>query len=40
MLSAKRYHKAVPGFSRKALGQHAMPARITIDKSGINTAVI
>jgi len=37
VLTAKRDHKAAVRFLRKAIGQHGVPARITIDKSAANT---
>jgi putative transposase len=40
LLTAKRDHKAALRFLQKAFGQHGMPAKITIDKSGANTAAI
>ena len=39
-LTAKRDHKAALRFLRKAIGQHDVPEKITIDKSGANTAAI
>jgi putative transposase len=33
-------HKAALRFLRKAFGQHGAPSKITIDKSGANTAAI
>ncbi len=38
LLSAKRARKAALRFLRKAIGQHGVPEKITIDKSGANTA--
>jgi putative transposase len=40
LLTAKRDRKAALRFLRKAIGQHGAPAKITIDKSGANTAAI
>jgi transposase-like protein len=40
LLTAKRDRKAALRFLRKAIGQHDMPEKITIDKSGANTAAI
>lgn len=40
LLTAKRDHKAALRFLRKAIGQHGAPEKITIDKSGANTAAI
>ncbi len=40
LLTAKRDHKAALRFLRKAVGQHDVPEKITIDKSGANTAAI
>jgi putative transposase len=40
LLTAKRDHKAALRFLRKAIGQHGEPEKITIDKSGANTAAI
>jgi transposase-like protein len=37
LLTAKRDCKAALRFLRKAIGQHAEPQKITIDKSGANT---
>ena len=39
-LTAKRDRKAALRFLRKAIGQNGMPKKITIDKSGANTAAI
>ncbi len=39
-LTAKRDRKAALRFLRKAIGQHGVPKKITIDKSGANTAAI
>jgi putative transposase len=40
LLTAKRDRKAALRFLSKAIGQHGTPAKITIDKSGANTAAI
>jgi putative transposase len=40
LLTAKRDRKAASRFLRKAFGQHGTPEKITIDKSGANTAAI
>ena len=40
LLTAKRDRKATLRFLRKAIGQHGVPEKITIDKSGANTAVL
>jgi putative transposase len=40
LLTAKRDHKAAARFLRKAIGQNGVPAKITIDKSGANSAAI
>ena len=40
LLTAHRDKKAAKRFLRKAVGQHGLPAKITIDKSGANTAAI
>ena len=40
LLNAKRDRKAALRFSRKAIGRHGMLEKITIDKSGANTAAI
>ena len=40
LLTAKRDRKAALRFLRKALCQHGTPEKITIDKSGANTAAI
>jgi transposase-like protein len=40
LLTAKRDHKAAVRFLRKAIGQHGVSARITIDKSAANTTAI
>jgi len=40
LLTAKRDHKAALRFLRKAIGQHGVPEKITIYKSGANTAAI
>jgi putative transposase len=39
-LTAKRDRKAALRFLRKAIGQNGTPEKITIDKSGANTAAI
>ena len=36
LLTAKRDRKAALRFLRKAIGQHGVPEKITIDKSGAN----
>jgi len=38
MLSEKRDKKAVLRFFNKAIGQHGLPEKITMDKSGANKA--
>jgi putative transposase len=38
--TAKRDRKAALRFPRKAIGHHGVPEKITIDKSGANTAAI
>ena len=38
MLSEKRDKKAVLDFFNKAIGQHGLPEKITMDKSGANKA--
>ncbi len=38
MLSEKRDHKAVMKFFEKSIGSRGLPEKITIDKSGANTA--
>lgn len=38
LLTAKRDRKAALRFLRKAISQHGAPQKITIDKSGANTA--
>ncbi len=40
LLTAKRDRKAALRFLRKAIGQHGIPEKITIDKSGANTAAL
>ena len=40
LLTAKRDRKAALRFLRKAIGQNGVPEKITIDKSGANTAAI
>ena len=40
LLTAKRNRKAALRFLRKAIGHHGVPEKITIDKSGANTAAI
>jgi putative transposase len=40
VLTAKRDREAALRFLRKAFGQHGTPEKITIDKSGANTAAI
>jgi putative transposase len=40
LLTTKRDRKAALRFLRKAFGQHGTPEKITIDKSGANTAAI
>ena len=40
LLTAKRDRKAALRFLRKAIGRHGVPGKITIDKSGANTAAI
>jgi len=40
LLTAKRDRKAALRFLRKAIGRHGAPEKITIDKSGANTAAI
>ncbi len=40
LLAAHRDKKAAKRFLRKAVGQHGLPEKITIDKSGANTAAI
>jgi putative transposase len=40
LLTAKRDRKAALRFLRKAAGHHGVPEKITIDKSGANTAAI
>jgi transposase-like protein len=40
LLTARRDRKAALRFLRKAIGRHGVPEKITIDKSGANTAAI
>ncbi|NPD69869.1 IS6 family transposase (plasmid) [Lichenicola cladoniae] len=40
LLTARRDRKAALRFLRKAAGRHGVPRKITIDKSGANTAAI
>ena len=40
LLTARRDRKAALRFLRKALGRRGVPGKITIDKSGANTAAI
>jgi putative transposase len=40
LLTAQRDKKAALRFFRKALRQHGLPAKVTIDKSGANTAAL
>jgi putative transposase len=40
LLTAKRNRKAASRFLRKAIGRNGTPEKITIDKSGANTAAI
>lgn len=40
MLSKKRDKKAALGFFQKAIGQHSLPEKVTMDKSGANKAGI
>ena len=40
LLTAKRDRKAALRFLRKAIGHHGTPEKITIDKSGADTAAI
>src|ERR1700685_2340589 len=40
LLTAKRDRKAALRFLRKAISHHGVPEKITIDKSGANTAAI
>jgi putative transposase len=40
LLSAHRDKKAALRFLRKALCQHGFPQKVTIDKSGANTAAL
>ena len=40
MLTAHRDKKAALRFFKKAVGQHGLPDKVTIDKSGANTAAL
>jgi transposase-like protein len=40
LLTPQRDKAAAEAFSRKAIGNHGLPAKITIDQSGSNTAAI
>ena len=40
LLRAKRDHAAARAFLERAIDLHGVPEKITIDKSGANTAVI
>jgi putative transposase len=40
LLRAKRDHTAARAFFERAIGRHGVPDKITIDKSGANTAAI
>ena len=40
LLTAHRDQKAARRFFKKAIRQHGLPAKVTIDKSGANTAAI
>jgi putative transposase len=40
LLTARRDRKAALRFLRKAIGRHGGPEKVTIDKSGANTAAI
>ena len=40
LLTAKRDRKAASRFLRKAIDQCGVPQKITIDKSGANTAAV
>ncbi len=40
LLTAQRNRAAAKRFLRKAIGNHEIPKKITIDKSGANTAAI
>jgi transposase-like protein len=40
LLTVHRNRKAALRFFRKALGQHGLPEKVTIDKSGANTAAL
>ena len=39
MVSEKRDKKAVKRFFKKAIGQHGLPEKITMDKSGANKSI-
>jgi putative transposase len=40
LLTARRDKKAALRFFKKAVGQHGLPEKVTIDKSGANTAAL
>ena len=40
LLTARRDKKAAQRFFKKAVGQHGLPEKVTIDKSGANTAAL
>src|SRR5512144_304833 len=40
LLTAHRHQKAARRFFKKAVRQHGLPAKVTIDKSGANTAAL
>jgi transposase-like protein len=40
LLTARRDKKAALHFFKKAVGRHGFPSRVTIDKSGANTAAL
>ena len=40
LLRAKRDHAAARAFFERAIGQHDVPEKITLDKSGANTTAI
>lgn len=40
LLCAKRDHAAARRFLERAIGVHGVPEKVTIDKSGANTAAI
>lgn len=40
LLTARRDKKAALRFFKKAVGQHGLPLKVTIDKSGANTAAL